>query len=326
MPEEPALETIEPAPWRHLERIAFRFSFSYIVVYYTPFVFGVVPGLGLPRAAYARLWHFIDASVGASLFGIDPARLVPHPTGSGDTTLAYVHQAATLAVSLVIGVLWTLLDRRRSHYVGLHGWLRVFARYALAFALCAYALSKVVPSQFGSLGETQLSKPLGQLSPMSLLWNFMAFSSSYTMFGGLAEMVPALLLVFRRTALLGSLIAFAVLLNVVMLNFCYDVPVKLYSLNLLLLSTFLIIPKTQRLLGFFVFNRTLPGEDLREPFLKKGWPRSVTFGLKIAVLAVFLGQTIYHSIENYIEHDEQPPPTALTTRGFHWVQEYPYYR
>lgn len=327
MPEESSLETIEPASWRRFERIAFRFSFSYIVLYYTPFVLGVVPGLGMPQAAYAKLWHFVDATVGGSLFGIDPARLVPHFTGSGDTTLAYVHQATTLGIALIVGILWTVLDRRRPHYVGLHGWLRVLARYALAFALCGYAIAKIVPNQFGSLGETQLGKPLGQLSPMALLWNFMAFSPSYTIFGGLAEMFPAILLVLRRTALLGSLIAFAVLLNVVMLNFCYDVPVKLYSLNLLLLSAFLIIPKMQRLLRIFVLNQVVPCDDLREPFLKKGWPRSVTFSLKIAVLTVFLGQMIYLSLENYyVARAAQPPPAPLTTRGFHWVQEYPYNR
>jgi hypothetical protein len=324
--EEPLRESIERAYWRPFARISFRFSFSYIVLYYAPFVLGVIPGLGTPLAAYEKLWNIFDATVGTLLFKIDPARLAPHPTGSGDTTLAYIHQATTLAIALVIGVIWTLIDKRRPHYIGLHGWLRVLARYALAFALCVYALSKIVPSQFGSLGALQLGKQLGELSPMSLLWNFMAFSPSYTVFGGLAEMVPGIFLAFRRTALLGALIAFAVLLNVVMLNFCYDVPVKLYSLNLLLLSAFLIIPRAQRLFKIFVLNHAVPCDNLREPCIGKKWQRSTALGLKIAVLMVFLCQTVYHSIENYVENAATPPPTRLTTRGFHWVQEYPYSR
>jgi hypothetical protein len=75
-----------------------------------------------------------------------------------------------------------------------------------------------------------------------------------------------------------------------------------------------------------VLNHAVPIDDLREPYIGKKWQRSTALGLKIAVLAVFLCQTVYHSIENYVENAATPPPTRLTTRGFHWVQEYPYSR
>jgi hypothetical protein len=204
--------------------------------------------------------------------------------------------------------------------------LRVLARYTLAFALLSYAVAKVVPLQFGHL-ERQLTEPYGQSSPMALLWNYMAFSTPYTVFGGCAELLPAILLVFRKTALLGSLIAFAVLLNVVALNFCYDVPVKLYSLNLLLLAAFLILPDARRLFRIFVLNLPVAPSDLREPFFTNDKVRRGALILKVAALVLVSVLSFYSSIRRYnAQASRFSSPSPLTTRGFHWVQEYPYNR
>ena len=64
---------------------------------------------------------------------------------------------------------------------------------------------------------------------MGALWWFMGASIPYIIFAGAAEVLGGLLLVLRRTAALGALVAFAVMVNVMMLNYCYDAPVKLYS-------------------------------------------------------------------------------------------------
>lgn len=53
--------------------------------------------------------------------------------------------------------------------------------------------------------------------------------------------------------------AFAYLINVVVLNFSYDVPVKLYSSHLLALALFLAAPEFRRLANVFLFNRTARG-------------------------------------------------------------------
>jgi hypothetical protein len=312
--------------WHHFERLLFRFAFCYIVLYYAPFVLKMIPGTGLPLSWYRSLRDLIDGVIGVSLFNLNALQAVPHPTGSGDTALAYIHQALIVLLALIAGAVWTMLDRRRSHYVRLHGWLRVLARYTLAFALFGYAFAKIIPIQFGHLGARQLAETYGQSSPMALLWHFMAFSTPYTVFGGCAELLPAVLLLFRRTALLGALISFAVLLNVVVLNFCYDVPVKLYSLNLLLLSAFLILPETRRLLRVFVLNLPASSSDLREPFFRSDRVRRMVVILKIAAIAIVLAQTLNLAVDSYRSLATQTPPPAslLTSRGFHWVQEYPY--
>ncbi len=79
-----------------------------------------------------------------------------------------------------------------------------------------------------------MQTPLGDLSPMRLAWLFIGYSVPYEIFGGLLETVSGLLLSFRRTQLLGSLMTLATIGNVVMINFCYDIPVKLFSSQLFL--------------------------------------------------------------------------------------------
>jgi hypothetical protein len=321
------IEHLEQTPWHLAKRILFRLAFCYLVLYYLPSVLNVIPGAQPLAGLYNILW---DRAISWGLihfFDIDPTLAIPHYTDSGDTLLAYLRLCATVVSAAVVATLWTVLDRRRPHYISLHGWLRVFARYALAFALFHYAFAKIALTQFSHLQSQQLAESYGQSSPMRLLWNFMGFSTPYTIFGGCAELLPAVLLLFRRTALLGSIIAFAVMLNVVMLNFCYDVPVKLYSLNLLLLALFLTLPEAQKLLRVFVLNRSTVQSNLRQPFFKQLWLQRAAVAFKIVILAIFLFQTIHSAISLHHQKlaSRTPPlPSPLISRGFHWIQEYPY--
>jgi hypothetical protein len=75
----------------------------------------------------------------------------------------------------------------------------------------------------------------------------MAASTAYTFFCGLTEVTAGTLLLFRRTLTVGALVAVAALVNIVLLNFCYDVPVKLYSSHLLMMALFLLIADAKNL-------------------------------------------------------------------------------
>jgi hypothetical protein len=89
---------------------------------------------------------------------------------------------------------------------------------------------------------------------MGLLWAFMGASKPYVIFSGLAEVAGGFLLLFRRTALLGGLVSAAVLTNIALMNYCYDVPVKLYSSHLLIMASFVVAPHAVRLFNLFLLN------------------------------------------------------------------------
>jgi hypothetical protein len=214
-----------------------------------------------------ELWNGLVSWVGRVLFHVE---ITVRPNGSGDTTHNYVQVFCFLVIAAAAAAVWSLLDRKRTRYVRLYDWLRVFVRFTLAAMMLLYGGVKVIKSQFPDPTLDRLLQPFGDASPNGLLWTFMGASESYTVFTGACEMLGGLLLCCRRTTLLGALVCIGVLANVVMLNFSYDVPVKLFSCHLLFMACFLAAPDTGRLLSFFVLNRPVPPADLR-PLFRRPW-------------------------------------------------------
>ena len=117
---------------------------------------------------------------------------------------------------------------------------------------------KAIPLQMGEPSLTRLLEPYGNFSPMGVLWASIGASFPYERFAGGAELLASVLLFIPQTALLGALVALIDSIQIFALNMTYDVPVKLFSFHLILLSTFLLAPDIRRLLGVFVFNRPVP--------------------------------------------------------------------
>jgi hypothetical protein len=91
---------------------------------------------------------------------------------------------------------------------------------------------------------------------MGVLWSSIGASPAYEILAGSAECLGGLLLVIPRTRTLGALVCLADMTQVFMLNMTYDVPVKLLSFHLILLSLLMLTPEMQRVLNFFILNRT----------------------------------------------------------------------
>lgn len=99
--------------------------------------------------------------------------------------------------------------------------------------MIGYGLIKVFALQMLKPQLQQLVAPLGDLTRMGLVWTFMGISPVYQSFTGAAEVMGGLLLFWRRTRLLGATIVAVVMTNVVLLNFLYDIPVKLNPVRVL---------------------------------------------------------------------------------------------
>jgi len=308
--------------WNVAKRVAFRFVCAYLLLYNLPMMghvnlSDVIPGMAWLSEKYIHLWHTIIPWVAIHVFHLSGSVTVyPDGNGSGDTTLDYIENLCLLVVAAAATVLWSLLDFRRKDYRRLNAYLRIYIRYALSFSLFAYGFAKVFPTQFSFPSLGRLVEPLGEFSPMGLLWTFMGYSTAYIIFSGLAEVTGATLLLFRRTATLGALVSAAVLTNVVMLNFCYDVPVKLYSSNLLLMAIFLMTPDLGRLATMFVLNRPVGAADLDVPAIEipRVPPRWRAIGavvFKILFVGYFLFGTIKGGWEGYQGYIVNPPKSPI---------------
>jgi multidrug transporter EmrE-like cation transporter len=276
--------------WSFATRVGFRFMFSFLVLCVFPFPFSTSPGSIYNTTWYDRMWfavaewlakHVLHAAATPSGFAVFLL---------GDTIAGYIDLLCFVVLAALAAIVWTTLDRKRTDYRTLHEWLRIYVRYALAFTILAYGMDKVFALQFSwSLpGPGRLAEPFGDYSPFALMWTFMGYSKAYTIFCGAGEVIGGVLLFFRRTTTLGALIICAVMANVVALNFCYGVPVKLFASLLLLMAIFLVVPDAKRLLDVFVLNRLAPAANLDGP-LPRGWmakPRLVLHAA-IVILAVY---------------------------------------
>jgi hypothetical protein len=273
--------------WGPGKRILFRFAFSYLVLYLLsvfPALLEVIPGGEVMIGWYQAFLTAVVPWAGKHLLGVD---VTVHPSGSGDTMSDWVQVFCILVLALVSTVAWSLLDRKRTQYARLYEWLRVGIRFELGLIMIIYGGSKVVPSQFPPPSLDRLVQPFGDASPMGLLWTFMGASTPYTIFAGLAELAGGVLLLFRRTTLLGALVSIGALTNVVMLNFCYDVPVKLFSSHLLAMAVFLAAHDLRRLANLLVLNRPAPAAPDPRLIQRRG--------LRIAALALQAALAIGYS-------------------------------
>jgi hypothetical protein len=277
------------ARWSLAQRILFRFSFLYFLLYLLPFPLDVIPYLQVVGQPYHQLWTALVPRVAKGLFSLD---IAVFPNGSGDTTYNYVQVFCYLLVALVGTAIWSFLDRERPNYVRLHSWLRVYVRFALSTVMISYGSVKVIKSQFPDPGIDRLLQPFGDASPMGLLWTLMGTSLLYNIFSGACEMVGGLLLLARRTTLFGALFSIGVLLNVVLLNLSYDVPVKLYSLHLLVMAIFLAAPDLRRLADFFLFHRPIEPAALVHLF-ERTWLRRGGVVLRTIFVLGFAGLSLY---------------------------------
>lgn len=267
--ESPTVTARTQAEWSLATRIGFRFVFSYFFLYIAPGPVGSLGVGGVPSSyhgVFSGMWHQVVPWVGNSLLGLN-GRLAEIPNGSGDQLYDYVLIVCIFAAAVIVTVVWSLLDRKRKEYHQLYQWLRLFMRLSVAATMMIYGASKLLPMQFADISLGKLIDPLGHLSPMGLLWSFMGYSRAYQFFGGAGEMLGGLLLVVPRFSTLGALVSLGVLSNVLMLNLCYDVPRKIFTIHLMVWCIFLVLPDTKRILNLFIFNRTAePATAV--PFLK----------------------------------------------------------
>jgi hypothetical protein len=137
---------------------------------------------------------------------------------------------------------------------------------------------------------------MGEVPPGGILWTFMGASFTYTLFTGIAEVLGAMLLLTRRTTLLGALLCSAVLSNIVMLNFCYGVPVKLFASHLLVMAVFLILPDLRRLANLLLLNRRAEPIDYPPLFARK-WLNLIALLLPAVLVVAHAARVLHTDLE-----------------------------
>jgi hypothetical protein len=282
--------------WTLLQKILFRFFFIYFILYTSPWdSLQIIPGISYLIDLFNQGFEWLVIKSNEHFFRVFGIRHVKQVfNGSGDTSYSWAANYFLLAVAGIGAVIWSVVDRKRKSYRQLNYLLCLFIRYSLALIAFGYGISKVFAMQMPFPMLSQLATPLGDFLPMRFSWLFIGYSTPYEVFSGVMEVLVAILLLYRRTATLGVLIATAVFINVMMLNLCYDIPVKLYSMNLVLLCFYLLANEWRRLSCFFVLNKTAAACSVYDQPLTKKWMRISRLVIKTAVL-LLLCKTFYET-------------------------------
>lgn len=238
-------QNIENTPkWSTLQKISFRFCFLFFMLFILIHN-GVFPFLNFISVSLHKLLQQLAPWLGRQVFGL-PYDITATASGSGDTSYNYAIVACIIIASISGTIIWSILDRHRKHYQTLYYWLTTVMRFYVALVLIDYGLAKVVKIQFLSPDYRRLMQPYGESSPMGLAWTFLGFSKGYNMFMGIAE-IASILLLFRRTMTFGAIITLMTTANVMAINYFYDVPVKILSTMLFVMTLFLLLKDIPRL-------------------------------------------------------------------------------
>lgn len=284
------MEQIQTTPWNFGTLLTFRFLFIYFILFLFPFPIGYIPFSGYIIQPLVNWINEGIHALGPIVMG-QHYHISPEINGSGDSSFQYARVITFAMVAFIGMIVWSFIDRRPNHSK-LSMVLNVGLRYYLAFNMLVYGFVKVLPSQFPTPPDGWLNQTFGEVSPMRLLWTFMGYSKTYTIFSGIGEVVGGLLLLFRRTRLFGALVVAGVMAHVVMLNFSYDVPVKLFSLHLFAMALVIMAPDVPRLINMFFLNKVVAPQPIENYFTER------KFNIATQVVkALFIFMIVYYPFQ-----------------------------
>jgi hypothetical protein len=236
---------------------------------------------------FGKLISFISAN----LFG----RPLPDSRIYSDSTSMYILVLALFVLSLITASLVPQWKKWPEHRSKVMRFIYRLCQYYLALLLLKYGVDKIFKNQFYLPEPNTLYTPLGELEKDILYWSSMGTSHFYSVFMGMLEAIAAIFLLFRKTKLMGMLISLVVMLNVVAVNFGFDIGVKVYSLFLLFITLYLLNPFAARLYLFLTQQKTT-GPVSAAPGKKTFWISS----LKWLVIGLILLEAVYPFLKTMV--------------------------
>ncbi len=301
--------TAEPLNWSPAQKIAFRFFALLFVLYIFFNPNGVLPYTDTLSEYYLVPFHWLVPWIGKHVLHL-PKPITVFTNGSGDTTYDYVTLLLLAFFAALGAAIWSATGRNTKNYNKLFYWLTVVIRYYAAITMVSYGAFKVIKLQFPSPSLGRLQEPLGDMTPMGLAWTYLGYSTGFNYFAGIAELAAGILLFFRKTTTLGAILLLVVAGNIMAINYCFDVPVKLLATTLVAMSIFILARDTQRLINFFFRNQDARPSNLTPHRFNARW-KNITLTVAKYVLIIYtIAGTFFGAIQSAAQYGEgaKKPP------------------
>ncbi|MDJ1471475.1 hypothetical protein QNI19_27330 [Cytophagaceae bacterium DM2B3-1] len=193
-------------------------------------------------------------------------------------------------------VWWHRQEMHQQKDLGLHrAWLQGIIRYWLAFCISTYGFAKILKTQF-TTPEYQLDTPLGEISGFGLTWYYFGYSYTLAVIIALFQIGGSILLLYRRTTLLGTFLLLPVMVNIVLIDMFFGIDIGafinavLFTIGLL----YLLLNDFQKLKAVFW--------DLTEkvPAISLGYTKHV---LRIIPIAAAFAMIYYFISTDQTDHE-----------------------
>jgi hypothetical protein len=187
----------------------------------------------------------------------------------------------SLLTSLIYPFIWQRKDAQNAANSDkiMHFWQGII-RYVLAFDISIFGFKKIFLQQF-IVPYSMYDEKISNLSGEWLTWHYFGFSYTFGLIVAVAQIGGAILLLFRKTRLLGVILLLPVLLNILFINLFYglNAGATLQSIVLSLGLIYLFSLDFKRVLSFLF--------DVKDG-LKNGelWGRGVQYFLRFATIFI----------------------------------------
>lgn len=251
-----------------------------------------------------------------------------------------IHLNLLVAFLLLIAFLTFLLSKNWQKQKTLILITSKITLYFVAFTLLRYGFMKIFKQQFYMPEPNILATRFGSLDKDILYWSTMGTSYVYSMFLGLTEVVCAALILIKKTRKVGLYIAIGICLNIVFVNFGFNISVKLLSCLLLLMTAFSLSQIHQPVLAsspnkpwlkaiimlFFLFESTWPSiaiSNLNDDKAKRPYLHGAYHDLNPtadAPVKIFIHRDLYFITENIDGSIDSDPIEFLDSNAIHFKE------
>lgn len=236
---------------------------------------------------------------------------------------SYFNLFLLFGISVLVAVVWSILDSKRRNYNILKYWVTVIARYRVGIGIVAWGFRKLVPGQMVLPTLGVLNTPYGDFQAQKLYWQGVGIVPGYEVFLGLAEFVAGFLLLFRKTTAVGAALTAVVLGNIVLANHVYDGGVHIHSATYTIIAIILFADYVPSLWRVFVQKQDA-SLSIYDPQNEAKWIIYLRRSLKVFTHSVFVVLFFGLQIHDYITEPYRIPdtPGIAGIQGYYEVEQF----
>ena len=121
--------------------------------------------------------------------------------------------------------------------------LRTLCKYYIAYYMFSYAFAKILKTQFGFGPVYSADYNVSDYNGFMLTWYYFGYSRTYGLIIAACQILAGILIVFRKTERIGTVLLLSFMVNIVLVNIFYEIAPSAMQMSIILtaLGLFLLI-------------------------------------------------------------------------------------